>query len=245
MSSTRQKGRQADMQTSRTNDIVIHHQPQIIRETKYHSGRRRNLQPLKPTLHSNLLLQLHHPLLITRRVSRVPIQRPRQILISIVRLERVIQNAQSLAVSSDLGPVTAHVLQIAAEVRKRPLEDLPVHGSAHGRLDVHVGFVRSGRLGEHVLRGALDGAQEGAHLRLVAREEGVVGDIQDRAEAAAAELGELVDAQHLDVGAGAVLRREPFGELHHLHVFEADAGVDCAACDGAGYVHAAADGGVV
>lgn len=38
---------------------------------------------------------------------------------------------------------------------------------------------------------------------------------------------------------------EPFGKFDHLYVLQADAGVDVAADDGLGDVHAAADGGVV
>jgi hypothetical protein len=41
------------------------------------------------------------------------------------------------------------------------------------------------------------------------------------------------------------LAGEPFFQFDHLHVLEADAGVDFAVDDGAGDVHAAADGGVV
>jgi hypothetical protein len=51
--------------------------------------------------------------------------------------------------------------------------------------------------------------------------------------------------QHLDVGLGPVLASKPFFELDHLHVLEADAGVDLAVDDGAGDVHAAAYGGIV
>lgn len=41
------------------------------------------------------------------------------------------------------------------------------------------------------------------------------------------------------------MAREPFFQLDHLDVLESDAGVDGAVDDGFGYVHSAADGGVV
>jgi hypothetical protein len=70
-------------------------------------------------------------------------------------------------------------------------------------------------------------------------------DVQDGAEAAASELGELVDTEHLNVGSGAALRLEPLLKLNHLNVLETDTGVDIAVDDGLGDIHAAADGGVV
>ena len=70
-------------------------------------------------------------------------------------------------------------------------------------------------------------------------------NVENGTEAATAELGQLVDAEHLDVVLGAALRGEPLLQLHHLHVLEADAGVDLALDDGLGHIHAAADGGVV
>lgn len=41
------------------------------------------------------------------------------------------------------------------------------------------------------------------------------------------------------------MNREPFFELDHLHVLQTDSGVDGAVDDRFGYVHSAADGGVV
>merc|ERR1712123_546537 len=63
-----------------------------------------------------------------------------------------------------------------------------------------------------------------------------VGHVLDRAEAAAAEVVELVDAQHAGVLGGELL------ELDALEVGEADARVDVAAEDGGGDVHADAHG---
>ena len=73
----------------------------------------------------------------------------------------------------------------------------------------------------------------------------VVENVQNGGETAVSQLGQLVDPEHLHVGLGMALAGEPVFDFHHLHVFEADAGVDVAFDDGLGDVHAAAYGGVV
>ena len=204
-----------------------------------------NLQTLEATISSNLLLQLDHTLLVTARVNRVSLQRPAEVLIGVVRHEVGVEDAQTLAVVGNLLPVTVHVLDILAEEGVGALEDLAVDGGAHDGLHVDVFLVRLRGSRDHVVGGALDGTQELAHLLRVGSQEGVVGDVQDAAEAAAAQFGELVDAEHLHVVVGTVLGGQPVGQLDHLHVLETDSGVDFAADDGLGDVHAAADGGVV
>lgn len=204
-----------------------------------------HLQTVESTLGSNLLLQLHHALLITEGISGVPVQRPREVLVRVVGDELRIQDTQTLAVVGNLVPVALDVLQVTAEVGERALEDLAVHGGSHDRLHIDVFLVCLCGLGENVLGCALDGVHKLGYLFRVGFQECVVGNVQDRAEAAAAELRELVDAEHLDVSAGAVLRCEPLGQLDHLDVLEANTGVDGAVDDGLGDVHAAADGSVV
>jgi len=55
----------------------------------------------------------------------------------------------------------------------------------------------------------------------------------------------LVNAKHLDIVSWASLARKPLLQLDHLHVLEANTGVDRAFDDSFGDVHAAADGSVV
>lgn len=76
-------------------------------------------------------------------------------------------------------------------------------------------------------------------------QKGLVANVQDGTEAAASQLGELVNAEHLDIGLGPALRFEPMFKLNHLDVLEADAGVDGAFDNGFGDVHATADSRVV
>lgn len=204
-----------------------------------------NLQTAEAALVRDVALQLRHALLVTRRVLRLPSQSPLEVLVGVVGLEVGAQNAEALPVVGDLLPVALDVLEVLGEVREAPLEDLAVELRPHHGLEVDV--LQPGLLGllEHVVRGALDGAQERADLVRVLGDEPVVADVQDGAEAAAAQLGELVDAQHLHVALGAALGGEPLLELDHLHVLQADAGVDLALDDGLGHVHAAAHRGVV
>lgn len=204
-----------------------------------------DLKSLEATLSSDLLLELGHALLVASRVGRVAVQRPAEEAVGVVGLEVSIQDFETLAVVGDLGPVTLDVLQVTAEVGVGALEDLAVDGSAHDRLDVDELFIGLGGLRDDIVSGTLDGAHELLDLVLVASDEGVVGNVQDRAEAAAAQLSELVDAQHLDVVAGAALGGQPLFELDHLDVLETNTGVNVAADDGLGDVHTAADGSVV
>ena len=84
--------------------------------------------------------------------------------------------------------------------------------------------------------GAAHGAHEARDLLRVLLEVVAVGHVLDGAEAAAAEIVELIDAQHAGVLGGELL------ELDALEVGEADARVDVAAEDGGGDVHADAHG---
>lgn len=213
--------------------------------TENQSSLRSDLQPLITTLSSDLLLQLGHALLIAKRISGIGIQSPRQVVIGVVSHEVGTQDAQPLSIVGHLSPVTTNILQVTTEVRERPLKNLPVDRSTHDRLHVHVLLESAGGFSQNVVCSALDGPHEFLHFLRVGGQEGVVGNVQDRAEAAASELGELVDAQHLHVVAGPALLGEPFSELDHLDVLEADTRVNIAADDGFGYVHAAPDGGVV
>ncbi|OSS51148.1 hypothetical protein B5807_04240 [Epicoccum nigrum] len=210
-----------------------------------HRLRARSLKPLEAPLLHDTALQLHHPLLIARRIRAVSLEPPAQEPIRVVGLERLVQHTEALTVAGDLVPVAADVLQVGGEVREAALEDLAVGGRVERALEVDQ--LRPGAIGfgEHKVGGALDGAQEGADFVRVRGEEAVVGDVQDAAEAAAPQLRQLVDAQHLHVFARPALGREPLLQLDHLHVLEADAGVDGARGDALGHVHAHAHRRVV
>lgn len=193
----------------------------------------------------DILLQLDHTLLIGRRIFRARVKRPAQELVGIIRHEARVQNSQPLPILGHLLPIALHVLQVRAEISVRAFEDLPVDGRRHDGLDVDVFLVGLRRVREDVVGRLFDGFHELGDFVRVLGDEGLVADVQNGAEAAAAELGELVDAEHLHIGFGTALRGEPFFELDHLHVLETDAGVDFAFDDGFADVHAAADGTVV
>lgn len=190
-------------------------------------------------------MQIDHPFLITGGIRRVWRKRPIEEAVGIIRREIRVQDPEPFAVVCDFRPVPLNILQVRAEVSVGALEDLLVDRCRHDRLDVNVLLISRGGIGEHVIGSFLDGSHELGDFLGVLGDESFVGDVQDGAEAAAAELGELVDAQHLHVGLGPVLRAQPFFELDHLHVLQADAGVDLAFDDGFGDIHATANGGVV
>lgn len=206
---------------------------------------RGHLQTLEATLASNLLLQFRHTLLVTQRVGRIRVQRPGEVLVGVVRLEVGIKDTQTLSVVGNLSPVTTDVLQVTAEVGERPLEDLTVDRGSHDGLHVNVFFEGRCRLCENVVRCTLDSTHELLNLLGVGGQEGIVGNVEDGAEAAAAKLGELVDAEHLNVVTGTVLGCQPLGQFNHLHILQANAGINVTADDGLGNVHAATDGSVV
>lgn len=200
---------------------------------------------MEATLGGDLLLQLDHALLVAGRVGRLAAERPGQELVGVVGREAVLEDAEALAVAGDLVPVAADVGEAPGEVGEGALEDLAVELGGHGGLEVGVLGVGRAGLRQHEVRCALDGAHEGADPVRMLGQERLVADVQDGAEAAAAQLGQLVDAQHLHVGLGPALAREPLLQLHHLHVLQPDARVDLAANDRLGDVHAAPDRGVV
>lgn len=204
-----------------------------------------NSKSAETTTAGDLLLQVDHALLVASWVGRVALQVPGKELVGVVGHKGLLENTQSLPVSSDLLPVTVHVLEILRKVRVRALVDLAVNRVSHLRFDVDVLFVRLSGAGNDIVSSALDRPHERSDFVLVCGDKGIVGDVQDGAEAAASKLGELVNAEHLDVVAGAALGCEPLLELNHLDVLESDTGVDGALDDGLGDVHAAADGGVL
>ena len=204
-----------------------------------------SVEPAEPTLVGDVLLQLDHALLVAGGVLGVGVEVPLEELVGVVGHKVVAEDLEALAVAGDLFPVAADVLEVAGEVGVAALEYLAVEVGGEDGLEVDEFRPGLLGLGEDVVGGPLDGAHEGADLGGVLADEGVVADVEDGAEAAATELGQLVDAEHLHVRLGAALPGEPGLELDHLHVLEADAGVDGAGGDGLGHVHAAADGGVV
>lgn len=200
---------------------------------------------METTLFLNTLLQFHHPLLITSGILRIGVELPLKEFIGVVGSVVFRQNAKSLAIVCDFVPVTGYILHILAEVGETALEDFTVEGSAHGWFEIDVFLVSLSGGSEDVVCSFLAGAEESADFVWVVGDEGFIADIQDGAEAAAAQLGEFVDAQHLNIITRTVVVGEPFGEFDHLDVLETDAGVDVAFDDGFGDVHAAAHGGVV
>jgi len=70
-------------------------------------------------------------------------------------------------------------------------------------------------------------------------------DIQNRAEAAASKLGQLINPKHLYIVSGAALPGQPLLQLHHLHVLEANASIDRFLDNGLAHVHPTSDRGVL
>lgn len=204
-----------------------------------------NSKSAETTTASDLLLQVDHALLVASWVSRIALEVPGQELVGVVRHEGLLQNTQSLSVSSDLLPVTLHVLEILREICVGALVDLAVDRVSHLWLNIDVLLVRLSGVGNDIVSSALDRAHERSDPVLVRGNEGIVGDVQDGAEAAAAQLGELVNAEHLDVVAGAALCGEPLLKLDHLDVLESDTGIDGTLDDGLGDIHTTANGGVL
>eukprot|EP01136_Pigoraptor_vietnamica_P012308 Opistho-1_new@52095 len=160
-------------------------------------------------------------------------------VVRVVRLEISADEAETLRVRGHLVPVALDVLEGRVEVGARGVVDLAVHRRVHDRLGL--GKNVKALLGalEAKLVAALDGAHERVDAVRVALEEVVVGDVEDRAEAAAAEIGEFVDAQHVGAALAELL------QLNLLVVDKAHAAVDGPVADGLREVHSDADGRVV
>ncbi|KAB8343171.1 hypothetical protein FH972_022761 [Carpinus fangiana] len=164
---------------------------------------------------------------------------------------------------SDLGPVACHILQVLGEVGKGAFEDLAVQRSAHDWLEIDKVLVRLVRGAQDVVGGLFDRTHKFCDFVGVFRDETLVRNVQDAAEAwrytvrldipvneeckltAAAEFSKLVNAEHLNIVLGASLSLEPFGQLDHLDILKPDAGVDLALDDGFGDIHATSDGSIV
>ena len=145
-----------------------------------------SIQSLKSTSGPDIALKLSHSLLITNRVRRLLVQSPLEERIRIIRHEVGVQDPQSLAIVGDLGPVSLDVLQILGQVSEAALEDLPVQWRVQYGFEVDE--LLPGLLGlrEHEVRRALHRTHERAHSLRILRDEAVVADVQNRAEAAAA-----------------------------------------------------------
>ena len=193
---------------------------------------RRNPESLEPTLLGDFLLKLNHPLLVQSRISRIAFKLPVEELVRVVGSEIRIQNTQTLAIVGNLRPIPLHVLEILAEVSIGAFVDLLIDWCRHNRLDIDVLLVGLGRTSKDVVGSLLDSLHELCDFVRVLGDELLVPDVKDGAEAAASELGQFVDAEHLDIGLGTRLSREPFFELDHLDILEADTSVDFALNDG-------------
>lgn len=226
-------------------DLILMHQLDRVDQVPRRTNSSRSFKSLESTIDSNTLLQLDHALLITNRIVGILHKRPLQELIGIVGLEAFSQDAESLPVARDLGPVPLHVLHVLGKVRIAALKDLAVQGRGKDGLEVSELRPRLVGVSEYKVRRLLGRAKEGADFVRILTDELLVADVEDGAEAAAAQLGELVDAEHLHVRLGAALGIEPLFEFDHLDVLETDTGVDISVDDGLGDVHATADGGVV
>lgn len=204
-----------------------------------------HIQALEAAMLRDVLLQSHHPLLIACRISLILLRLPSQELIRVVRLKALVKDTKTLAVPRNLLPVPGHIFQILREVREAPLKDLAVQLSSHSGLEVRVLRPSLLWVAQDEVCSLFNRPHESADFVRVFGYELLVADVENRAEAAAAQLGQLIDPHHLDVGLGTALRGKPLGKLNHLHVLEADAGIDFAFDDGFGDVHAAADSGIV
>lgn len=203
------------------------------------NGARGVTKSLETTPGPDVALQLRHPLLVTGRIGRLLSERPLEELVGVVWHEVGVQHAQSLSIVGHFGPVSLDVLQVVGQVREAALEDLTVHGCVQHGFEVDEQRPRFLGVLKHKVGGAFDGTHERADLVGVLCDERIVADVQDGAEAAAAEFGQLVDAQHLHIRLWAALRLKPFLELDHLHVLESNPGIDLAADDGFRHVHPA------
>jgi hypothetical protein len=193
----------------------------------------------------NITLQFNHALLVAGGIFRVSLKLPAKELVGVVGLELGIKDAESLSIPGHLVPVTLHILQILREVREAALKHLSVQLRSHNGLEVDVFGPGLVRLGKHKVSGLFHGTEESADLLRVLLDEGLVANVKDGAEAAAAQFSEFINAEHLDVCLGAALFVEPFLELNHLNILKANASVNLAGDDGLGHVHSAADGSIV
>lgn len=194
---------------------------------------------------SNVALQLDHALLIAGRILRVGLKLPAEELVGVVGLELGIKDAEPLSILGHLVPVTLHVLQVLGEVGEATLKHLSVQLSSHDGLEVNVLCPGLVRLSKHKVSGLFDSTEESTDFLWVLLNERLVANVQDGAEAAATQFSELIDAEHLDVCLGAALLVEPFLELNHLNILQANASVNFAGDDGLGNVHSTANGGIV
>lgn len=70
-------------------------------------------------------------------------------------------------------------------------------------------------------------------------------NVKNGAEAATPQFGKFINSEHLDIITWTSLVSKPFLKFDHLDVFEADSGIDGTIDDAFGYVHSAANGGVL
>lgn len=194
---------------------------------------------------SNVALQLNHALLVAGRILRVGLKLPAQELVGVVGLELGIKDAEPLSILGHLVPVTLHVLQIRGKVCKAALKHLAVQLSSHDGLEVNVFGPGLARLSKHKVSGPFHSTEESADFLWVLLNEGLVANVEDGAETAAAQFGEFINAEHLDVCLGATLLVEPLLELNHLNILQANTSVNFAGDDGLGNVHSAANGSIV
>lgn len=193
----------------------------------------------------NVALQLNHALLVASRILRVGLKLPAEELVGVVGLELGIKDAEPLSVLGHLVPVTLHVLQVGGKVCKAALKHFAVQLRSHDGLEVNVFGPGLARLSKHKVSGLFHSTEESADFLRVLLDEGLVANVEDGAETAAAQLGEFINAEHLDICLGAALLVEPFLELDHLNVLKANTGVNFTGDDGLGDVHSAADGSIV
>lgn len=83
-----------------------------------------------------------------------------------------------------------HIGAVRTHVDEAPLEDLLHDGRVHGWLCGLVCLPRCLWVGKEEVGGLLDGPHEGLDLWAVGEEKGLVGDVEDGAEAAAAQVAQ-------------------------------------------------------
>lgn len=197
------------------------------------------------SLSGHFLLVLRNGHLLRRGIGVLRLKLPRKELVGHILLEVGLHHTQTLAVVRDLIPIAGDIGTVAAHVDVRALKYLLVLSRVHRLLELLVLVPSLGGLIDHKICCLFDSAHKGKGLFWVARKERLIRNVQDRAEAAAAKLCELVNAQHLDIGSGAALSLAPLLQLNHLDILQTNASINVTTLDGISDIHADTHGGVV
>lgn len=92
---------------------------------------------------------------------------------------------------------------VSGHISEGSLKDTSVDFALHALLEALQVFPSLLRLVEEVIGGTLDSSHESSYLVRMLLNKVVVGDVEDRAEAATAELSKLINPEHFDVRLGS------------------------------------------